>query len=468
MWCGDGDGWGAIVILSKLNPVTTPIRSFEGDNLALTPAAYAAALLASLHSPLPHTFFDERSAAKLWAHSGGMALSGHADGPAQACSAPIAACAQGAWLALAALFPDKLASDFPAYQLLGERAALSGYTRQGRVSAGGACRIMPTADGFIALNLVREDDFCLLAAWLEGDIEDWQGVSHALLNRDSATLLERGQILGLACAIVVPPMVVPPFVDPSLPRQCWYSEQRCSAPVKGARKNPLVIDLSALWAGPLCGQLLAQTGARVIKVESTARQDGARFGNRQFFDLLNADKESVLLDLSTAAGRRQLVSLLKRADIVIESTRPRALEQMGIIARDIVAANPGAVWLGISGYGREEPNRNWIAYGDDAGVAAGLSWLMGGDQGDPVFCADAIADPLTGLHAALLAASAWQRGGGSVLDISLHGVISHCIQSGSAAGSWSEEDILAPVARRPFGSAADLGADTDRVLRELL
>ena len=446
-----------MAILSTLNPAAAHFA--DGTASSLTPAVYAAALLASLDSPLSNLHFDdERSAAMLWAHSGAMALSGHADGSGHACSAPIAACAQGAWLALAALFPDKLRSDFPAYQLLGERAALSGYTRRGRVSAGGACRILAIADGFIALNLPRDDDFELLAAWLKSDVEDWAELQSALVSCDGETLLERGRLLGLACALVAPPLASPH----------WYKEQRCSAPVAVARKKPLVVDLSSLWAGPLCGQLLAQTGARVIKVESVARPDGARFGNRDFFDLLNSGKESVLLDLSSSAGRRQLAALLKRADIVIESTRPRALEQMGIVAADIVAANPGVVWVGISGYGRGEPNRNWIAYGDDAGVAAGLSWLMGGDQGDPIFCADAIADPLTGLHAALLAASAWQQGGGSVLDISLHGVTSYCIQSGRAEGDGSSADILPPKARRSFGSAAELGADTDRVLRELL
>ncbi|MBW2942753.1 CoA transferase [Zhongshania aquimaris] len=446
-----------MAILSKLNPAAALFA--EDTASSLTPAAYAAALLASLDSPLVNfRFDDERSAAMLWAHSGAMALSGHAEGSAQPCPAPIAACAQGAWLALAALFPDKLSGDFPAYQLLGERAALSGYTRRGRVSAGGACRIFAIADGFIAVNLPRDDDFELLAAWLESDVEDWADLQSALVSCDGESLLERGRLLGLACALVEPPLA----------SSHWYQEQRCSAPIAVARKNPLVIDLSSLWAGPLCGQLLAQTGARVIKVESVARPDGARFGNRDFFDLLNAGKESVLLDLSSSVGRQQLAALLKRADIVIESTRPRALEQMGIVAADIVAANPGAVWVGISGYGRGEPNRNWIAYGDDAGVAAGLSWLMGGDQGDPIFCADAIADPLTGLHAALLAASAWQQGGGSVLDISLHGVTSYCIQSGRAESDGSSADILPPKARRPFGSAAELGADTDRVLRELL
>ncbi len=82
-----------------------------------------------------------------------------------------------------------------------------------------------------------------------------------------------------------------------------------------------MIDLSSLWAGPLCGNLLQALGARVIKVESTQRPDGARFGAENFFDLLNANKECVALNLNAEEGREQLRQLLLRADIVIEASR---------------------------------------------------------------------------------------------------------------------------------------------------
>ncbi len=134
-------------------------------------------------------------------------------------------------------------------------------------------------------------------------------------------------------------------------------------------------------------------------------------------------------------GRRQLCALLACADIVIESARPRALEHMGIQAADIVRAGAGRVWLSITGYGRGAPMRDWIAFGDDAGVAAGLSWLLRKSSGSNVFCGDAIADPLTGLHAALLAWAAWTQGGGVLLDVSLYGVLARCIAAGCPTGS---------------------------------
>jgi len=426
---------------------------------SLTPAVYARQLLDSLglQNVCPDAD-DNRSSASLWARSGAKWLSGHADGPPRACPAPLAACAQGAWLALSALSPKKLDPLFEAYRLLGERAAILGLTRAGRISAGGACQLFDTSDGALALNLVREDDRELLPAWLEEWAVEPEQLAAILRQRSTATLVERARLLGLAAA---------PVLAPS-PCSNWYRATRYAAPQYSTSTAPLVVDLSSLWAGPLCAQLLSQCGARVIKVEGVARPDGARCGPEDFYHLLNAGKESIALDLRTPAGCGQLYRLLQKADIVIEASRPRALEQMGINAADLLALRPGMVWLSITGYGRDTPMRDWIAYGDDAGVAAGLSWLMGGDRGDPVFCGDAIADPLTGLHAALLAQAAWRNGGGQLLELTLRDVVAHCISSGSEPTHHTQlaSEASKPVAREVSARAAGLGVDTARVLSE--
>jgi crotonobetainyl-CoA:carnitine CoA-transferase CaiB-like acyl-CoA transferase len=426
-----------------------------------TPADHARRLLdgLGLHALMPAP--DRRSAAQLWAQSGAMWLSGHADAPPRACPAPLAACAQGAWLALAALAPTRLADDFSddfeAFHLLGERAAIAGLSRQGRRSAGGACELLDTADGVLALNLARAEDAELLPAWLQRESVAPEALPELLRGESTAWLVERARLLGLAAA---------PMVSPQ-PAANWFRTNRLAAPHMPQHDQPLVIDLSALWAGPLCGQLLMRCGARVIKVESTARPDGARNGPPHFFDLMNGGKESVALDLRSAGGRALLAALLAQADIVIESARPRALAQLGIDAERVIASRPGMVWLGITGYGRRAPMGDWIAYGDDAGVAAGLSWLMGGDRGDPVFCGDAIADPLTGLHAALLAWAAWCAGGGVLLDVALRDVAAFCSNfANSTAEVESDRVPEPPRARRATGKAAVLGADTARVLRE--
>ena len=114
--------------------------------------------------------------------------------------------------------------------------------------------------------------------------------------------------------------------------------------------------------------------------------------------------------------------------------------------------------------------RDWIAFGDDAGVAAGLSWLLREASGYTVFCGDAIADPLTGLHAALLAWTARAQGGGVLLDVSLYGVVARCIAAGCASdqsGSPPDQSVaLPPLARPTVGSAAVLGSHTSEVLLE--
>lgn len=442
---------------SSLDSSSTSPSSLRGQ----TPAFYARKLLQSLgRADTTLLLNDSRCPDFLWAQSGAMWLSGHANGAARPCSAPLAACAQGAWLALASISSGQLDPLFDAYRLLGERAAIAGLSRQGRVSAGGACRLLNTRNGMLALNLAREDDRDLMPAWLEQPVEDDDALIAAIKDGDTGLLVRRARLLGLAAAPVV------------APRAChtWYRATPYRQAVATPLKAPVVVDLTSLWAGPLCGQLLSRCGARVIKVESTTRVDGARRGPLDFYQLMNEGKESVALDLSRQVGRNQLRQLLRHADIVLEASRPRGLEQMGIDVEECLKARPGMTWLSITGYGRRAPMRDWIAYGDDAGVAAGLAWSIGNGLTDPVFCADAIADPLTGLHAALLAYSSWLSGGGQLLDISLHDVAAHCISAGcvSSPRDLPTYPAVPAFARTPTVKAAALGADTASVLREFL
>jgi crotonobetainyl-CoA:carnitine CoA-transferase CaiB-like acyl-CoA transferase len=242
------------------------------------------------------------------------------------------------------------------------------------------------------------------------------------------------------------------------------------------------VDLSSLWAGPLCAHLLGLAGARVVKVESPARPDGARAGKAEFFALLNAGKASVALDLASRGGGDRLRRLLARADVVVESARPRALRQLGIEAEAEVGARPGLVWVGITGYGRSGSGANWVAYGDDAAVAAGLAAATGEPEGTPLFCGDAIADPLAGIHAAAAALAALRAGDAVLLDVPLCDVTAAAARSAEAArdarvrsvdGGFEvvagglAAPVLPPRARKARGVARPLGADTASVLREL-
>ena len=354
---------------------------------------------------------------------------------------------------------DQLADPFPgldALALLGERAALMGLWRRGSTSCGGSCHLLPSAADWVAVSLPREEDRELIPAWLElsspptTEPAAWSAVDDAFARGDSASLLERARLLGLPVARLgeaAAPGVV--------------STRLGDAPVRSGPEGLLVIDLSSLWAGPLCGDLLARAGAQVIKVESLVRPDGARRGPAPFFDLLNGSKRSVALDFRDAGQRELLGRLVRAADVVIEASRPRALEQLGIIAADMLVSGP-RLWISITAYGRRGEAGTRVGFGDDAAVAGGLvAW----SDGSPVFCGDAIADPLTGLTAAARGIEALQAGGRWLLDIAMAGV------AASFAGPTTpiaEEMVPAsPMARPPAHVAPPMGADTAAVLAEL-
>jgi crotonobetainyl-CoA:carnitine CoA-transferase CaiB-like acyl-CoA transferase len=446
-----------------------------------TAQAYAAHLLQTLGVPVPQSISvavaDEHPALS-WARSGLMALTGRAEAAPLMCPLPLAACADGALAALACLSSVQAFEGLKGAQFLAERAAIAGHRRAGAISPGGSCRLLQTRDGFVALNLARDDDWALLPAWLERETaavhaQDWAVLQTLLRDYTMHDLVERGRLLGLA----VCPRV--PLPTPAVP---WQREMlRGSSQRPRTRRTPRVLDLSSLWAGPLCSHLLQRLGAYVVKVEGAQRPDGARRGPAAFFDLLNAGKRSVALDFSSVQGRARLRALVAQADIVIEASRPRALRQLGFEAERIVRDQPGLIWLGISGYGRGEPQENWLAYGDDAGVAAGLSYAMQQAAGENVFVGDAIADPLTGLHAALAAWARWQSGAGGLVSLALCDVVRHCAQFQRPPNlealrqrqrQWSEvvreAGVAAclPQARVASAAAPALGTDTDAVLSQ--
>ncbi len=443
-------------------------------------ADYSAHLLASLGcraraptAPVPvHP-------ALAWAASGAMALTGPADGAPVVAPGDLAGCARGAIEALQALAGERWRASIDGAALLGERAAILGLGRRGTISPGGGCRLLETRAGWLAITLARDDDLALLPAWLGEAVhgDPWDFVADRVARRSARRLAARARLLGMAAAEAVPPRR-------DVPRWCRIA--RLGAPLKRRlRVAPLVVDLSSLWAGPLCTHLLELAGAYVVKVESVQRPDGARRGAPAFYDLLNADKLSVALDLRSAADVARLRALIASSDIVVESARPRALAQLGIDVRALVAEVPGLTWVSITGYGRVGRGANWIAYGDDAGVAAGLAAATGVAAGTPLFCADAIADPLAGMHAAVSALASWQRGGGRLVDVALRDVVAHAAAFGASrhdspaevrerpSGGWEvvadgkRQPVAHPRARPAVGTAHPLGVDTDTVLRSL-
>jgi crotonobetainyl-CoA:carnitine CoA-transferase CaiB-like acyl-CoA transferase len=405
--------------------------------------------------------------ARAWAASGAMVLTGRRDGPPLGAPSALIDLVDRAAAVLQRRSEGRALVDGLA--LLGERAALSELARQGTTSCGGSTRLVRTADGWLAVSLARPDDMVALPAWLGRDVpldDPWPTVLEAAAVMTTPELDDRAALLGLPFAALgsVPPCADGAFglpvravrvTDLGGSARTGAASPDAPLPIEGA----LVVDLSSLWAGPLCGQLLAASGAEVIKVESTVRPDGARLGPASFFDLLNGEKRSVALDLSTASGRGDLRLLVLLADVVIESARPRALEQMGITATDVLGQASGPrVWASITSHGRSPQRRERVGFGDSAAVAGGL---VAGDDAGPCFLADAVADPLAGLITAAAVLEALCTGGHWLVDAAL------APMAASATGPLLDvrgEQAQPPRARDVLHRAPAFGSDTAAVL----
>lgn len=273
-----------------------------------------------------------------------------------------------------------------------------------RISANRACRMVRAADGWIAVNLAREEDRELVPAWLEGDWGEpsWEQVERLVPTRTVARLLDDGARLGL-------PVGALGEVSAGRPQ----AETQAYWPPRALAGTPRVIDLSALWAGPMCGAILAAAGCEVTKVESRTRPDPTRTSTPEFHRRLNGAKQERIVDLADPADRTALREAVLAADVVITGARPRAFATLGFDPYEITAG--GAVWVAITGYGWAEGHR--VAFGDDAAAAGGLvGWT---DAGEPRFLGDALADPVTGLAAAVGALEALTGGGAVRVDVGL-------------------------------------------------
>jgi hypothetical protein len=382
-----------------------------------------------------------------WGSSGLACLTGLPDGSPDFSRANVLTRAEQ----VAAAVTNRTGVAVDAGTLLTGRAGLLGLTRGGRVSAGGGTRLLSASDGWCALTLSRVDDVAAVPALLQIDdvpVDPWPMLQGWAATRLVSAITERAGLLDIPAAGLGEAEAAPPRI-------------RRMGPRASARELPglLVADLSSMWAGPLCGQLLARAGAIVVKVESPRRPDGTRGGSPAFFDWMNGEKLSYCLDFDSQAD--ELHELLAVADIVIEGSRPGALARRRL-GPDHVAARAGRIWLRITGYD-EDSGRP--AFGDDAAVGGGLVGASdrAGFEG-PVFCGDAIADPLTGLEATSAVAESLDRGGGELIHVSMAAVAASYAALPTVA-SDSQYPASPPPIPQSCSPAPELGADNDAVRR---
>lgn len=271
-----------------------------------------------------------------------------------------------------------------------------------RWSSNRHCQLVETADGWIAVNLAREDDRASVAAWLECDtgLEPWDAIAGLAPDRTSADLIARAVLLGLPVALVN---------ETAAPEGQARAAAR-AVPI--CLRDMSVIDLSALWAGPLCGGLLAGAGMAVTKVEDPARPDPTREATPGHDRRLNGGKQRVSMMLSD----QKLLEIISKADILITSARPHALARLGLTPEALFGRHPGLVWVAITAHGFYGPPAMRVGFGDDCAVAGGL---VGWDKDGPRFLGDALADPLTGLSAAHRALRHVAEARSGIIDVAL-------------------------------------------------
>jgi crotonobetainyl-CoA:carnitine CoA-transferase CaiB-like acyl-CoA transferase len=191
-----------------------------------------------------------------------------------------------------------------------------------------------------------------------------------------------------------------------------------------------VLDLTRVLSGPYCSMMLADMGARVIKIEQPGKGDDTRGwgppfieGESAYFLSINRNKESVTLDFKRPEGRAVLERLVAKADVVVENFRPGTLAKIGFDYASLAAAHPRLVFCSISGFGQTGPRRCEAGYDAVMQAEGGLMSITGSAGGSPFRLGVAIADVVSGMFAAqgiTLALLARERTGrGQSVDIAM-------------------------------------------------
>ncbi len=223
-----------------------------------------------------------------------------------------------------------------------------------------------------------------------------------------------------------------------------------------------VIELAHIMAGPVCGLMLADLGADVIKVEKIpGGDDSRRFlppdidGESAAYMMMNRNKRGIALDLKTESGKKVLRKLLEDADVVTENYRRDTMQKLGMGYEDLKKINPGLIYCTISGFGRTGP------YADRGGfdlIAQGMSGLMSftgeGPGRPPCKVGAPVTDITAGILGALGVLSAYihklKTGEGQIVDTSL-------FEAGIIHTYWQSAIALATgIAPGPMGSAHPL------------
>jgi CoA:oxalate CoA-transferase len=249
----------------------------------------------------------------------------------------------------------------------------------------------------------------------------------------------------------------------------------------------LVVDLTRVLAGPFCTMVLADLGARVVKVERPGGGDDARAipplrdGRSAYFASVNRGKESIALDLRDAGDRAVFEALLARADVLVENFRPGAMEKLGYGFEALRGRHPRLVYAATSGFGHDGPYARRPAYDVIVQAMGGIMSLTGHPGGPPTRVGTSIGDIAAGLFTAIgIAAALHQRaatGRGTKVDVAmldaqvaiLENAIARCVATGEVPGPLgSRHPVIAPFAAfRAADGHLVVAAGNDALFRRL-
>lgn len=199
--------------------------------------------------------------------------------------------------------------------------------------------------------------------------------------------------------------------------------------VTGPFSGLLVVDLTRVLAGPYCTMVLAELGARVIKVENPDGGDDSRqfepfvAGRSAYFLSLNRGKESIALDLKDEADRRVFLAMVRRGDVLVENFRPGTLDRLGLGYERLREVNPRLIYAAVSGFGHTGPWSRKPAYDMIVQALGGLMSVTGQPGSPPTKAGTSVGDITGGLFAAIGIASALfhreRTGQGMKVDVSM-------------------------------------------------
>jgi CoA:oxalate CoA-transferase len=201
------------------------------------------------------------------------------------------------------------------------------------------------------------------------------------------------------------------------------------SPAIGPFSGILVIDLTRVLAGPFCTMMLAELGARVIKVENPDGGDDSRQftpnfqGQSAYFQSLNRGKESIALDLKADADRTVFLEMARRGDVLVENYRPGTLERLGLGYAKLKEINPRLIYAAVSGFGHSGPWSKKPAYDLIVQAMGGLMSVTGLAGGAPTKAGTSIGDLTGGMFTLVgVAAALYHRertGEGMMVDVAM-------------------------------------------------